>query len=420
MSASGFNQMLIRSALFGLACVSILSINSHALPLDVSGYVGAEWREHLQDGQFNNQAQRQLSLVAEPELVTSFDDDLHTLTFKPYVRLDSEDDERTHFDVRELSWLTYGDDWELQAGISKVYWGVTESQHLVDVINQTDFVEAPDGEDKLGQPMIRFALIRDWGTLNGFVLPGFRERTFPGEEGRFRTPLVVDTDNARYQASEKASHIDLALRWAHTLDVYDVGVSWFQGTSRDPLFVPRLNSNLIPVALTPYYPLIQQTGLDVQATFETWLFKLESIYRRYDSHIKQQFSVQNLEDFVALTTGGEYTLYELFDNAWEVGVIAEYQWDSRNDASQALGQNDLFGGARLAFNDAASSELLIGIGQDLDHTSSRSLIAEGSTRWGDSLKLNIDVGLFFSDAPRNISYSFRQDDYVQLGANYYF
>jgi len=32
------------------------------------------------------------------------------------------------------------DDWELTTGVSKVYWGVMEAVHLVDIINQTDFV----------------------------------------------------------------------------------------------------------------------------------------------------------------------------------------------------------------------------------------------------------------------------------------
>ena len=76
-----------------------------------------------------------------------------------------------------------------------------ESRHRVDYINQTDGVEDVDGEDKLGQPMLNLGLQRDWGDLNFFYLPYFRERTFPGTKGRLRAPLVVDTDRARYEAS---------------------------------------------------------------------------------------------------------------------------------------------------------------------------------------------------------------------------
>ena len=41
-------------------------------------------------------------------------------------------------------------DWSLSIGLGKVFWGVTEFNHLVDVINQTDLVEGIDGEAKLG------------------------------------------------------------------------------------------------------------------------------------------------------------------------------------------------------------------------------------------------------------------------------
>ena len=229
---------------------------AQAVEVETSGYVGFEWREHFQDSQWDNnqasQADRQLGLTAEPEIALDFNDGEHTVVFKPYYRFDNEDEERTHGDIRELSWLTYGDDWEIKAGISKVYWGVTESQHLVDIVNQTDFVEAPDGEDKLGQPMVKLSLIRDWGVVDAFVLPTFRERTFPGEEGRLRPGAIVKVSDAQYQASEEQEHVDYALRWSHTIEDYDVGLSWFQGTSRDPLFMPEVafNSQLGQVAQT--------------------------------------------------------------------------------------------------------------------------------------------------------------------------
>ena len=59
-------------------------------------------------------------------------------------------DQRTHGDIRELAYVharvMIG---SFVVGIRKEFWGVTEFQHLVDVINQTDGVEDFDGEDKL-------------------------------------------------------------------------------------------------------------------------------------------------------------------------------------------------------------------------------------------------------------------------------
>jgi hypothetical protein len=409
---------------------ALLSTNLvQAANFEISGYAGFEWREHFEGGQFNNanntQADRQLGLTAEPEMVWSLADGEHTIVFKPYARIDSEDKERSHADIRELSWMTYGDDWELTAGLSKVYWGVAESQHLVDIINQTDFVEAPDGEDKLGQPMIKFTAIRDWGTVTGFVLPGFRERTFPGEQGRFRTALLIDTDNAEYQAGEADAHVDYAVRWNHTIDAYDVGLSWFNGTSRDPIFVPNRTFD----TLLPFYAQINQLGLDFQATLDSWLWKFEAIYRTYDDSVKNNFAELGIltqrdfgvEDYAAATGGFEYTFYGPFETVWDWGVLAEYQYDSRENNRIVIGQNDVFLGSRIAFNDSASSAILAGISRDLDSTGTQSFVMEFATRISQGLILNIDAFLPMSNGDDdNVSYQFKRDDYVQLSLNYYY
>ena len=61
-----------------------------------------------------------------------------------------------------------------------VFWGVAESQHLVDIINQIDFLEHPNGEVKLGQPMVHVTWTSDWGTLEFFGLPYHRPAHLPG------------------------------------------------------------------------------------------------------------------------------------------------------------------------------------------------------------------------------------------------
>ncbi|MEN9727855.1 MAG: hypothetical protein RL434_2221, partial [Pseudomonadota bacterium] len=177
----------------------------------------------------------------QPEWSWVSDDAADTLLFTPFLRLDQADDRRTHADVRELLWIHAADTWEMRTGIGKVFWGVAESNHLVDIINQTDLVENPDTEDKLGQPMVNLALIREWGTLDLFVLPGFRDRTFPGTSGRLRTLPRVDTSSATYESAAEETHIDLAVRYAHIQGNLELGVHHFHGTSREPEF--RLQRN---------------------------------------------------------------------------------------------------------------------------------------------------------------------------------
>jgi hypothetical protein len=148
------------------------------------------------------------------------------------------------------------------------------------------------------------------------------------------------------------------------------------------------------------------------------LWKFEGIYRSYDESVKDDFT--SVEDYSAATGGFEYTFYGPLETVWDWGVLAEYQYDSRDDASIAVGQNDLFLGSRIGFNDTASSEFLAGISQDLDHAGTQSFVVEYATRLDGGLTLNVDAFILMSDDDDNVSHTFKRDDYVQLSLNYYY
>jgi hypothetical protein len=349
-----------------------------------------------------------LSVYFAPELYTSFNDGNDSLLFKGFYRFDQQDDARTHGDIRELKWIHSGEEWEVQTGISKVFWGQTESLHLVDIINQTDDVESIDGEDKLGQPMVAFSLFKDWGNTTVFVLPYFRERTFSGDDGRLRAPLAVDTDNPIYESEDEEKNIDWAIRWQHTLGDWELGLSYFDGTSREPDFVLTTNELLEP-SLRPFYPQIQQAGIDVLALLGGWTIKFEGIHR----NVMEQ-------DFTAFVGGFEYSFVGLFDSAYDVNWLMEYQYDNREDLSNVVAQNDLMVGSRLVFNDIDGTEILIGMVQDLDYSNVRSGFIEASSRINDNWKWRFDAWMFSSDEPADPSYLLRRDDYIQLNLEYYF
>ena len=203
---------------------------------DWSGNIATELlafqKQPLSSSQHNNY----LSVSAEAIYQQSWDNGHQWFDFRGFVRGDQYDSRRSHVDIREFSLGYASERWELIAGISKVYWGVTESQHLVDIINQTDFVENLDTEDKLGQPMINLAYVADYGTLNMYLLPGFRERVFPGKAGRPRFSLTIEQDNEQYDDNIKYRNLDFALRWFQTLGDWEIGLSHFSGTSRTPFF----------------------------------------------------------------------------------------------------------------------------------------------------------------------------------------
>lgn len=373
---------------------------------ELTGKIAVEGRFFFHDPLFEDQIKDSCSMSAEPEYYHQWGNGA-ALTFVPFARIDSGDEERSHADIRELNLLWPGDFWDLRLGIDKVFWGATEFLHLVDIINQTDLVENIDGEDKLGQPMVNLSVILDWGGVDLFVLPYFRERTFPGRKGRLRTALVIDTDKAGYESPAGEYHVDLALRYSHTIGDWDFGIYHFMGTGREPTLFVGLNNRLEPV-LIPYYEQIDQTGLDVQRVAGSWLVKLESIYRDGQG-----------DSFFALTGGFEYTFTRFLDTRMDVGIIGEAAYDERRKDAPVFLENDLMFGMRLALNDAASTEFLFGMTQDLDD-SSRSYILEASHRFGNEWKLSVESRAF-CDQPRVDPFiDFRDDDYLQLELAYYY
>lgn len=352
----------------------------------------------------------QSSARLELEFFKDWNEGKDQITVEPFIRIDAEDSERSHADLRQFLWTHYEDNYEFSFGLGHVFWGVTESQHLVDIINQTDAVENIDGEDKLGQPMFHYSYLHDYGTFEAYVLPYFRERTFEGVNGRLNGGIVVDSNNAQYESSSGQSNVDLAARYSHTVGDWDVGLSWFNGTSREPDLI-RL-ANFSNGTTQAYYPQIQQLSADIQLTTGGWLYKFEAIRRSFDDSIYQNFS--------ALTIGTEYTLVGLFGSNKDLGLLAEYSWDERDDELLSLFQNDAFLGARLAFNDAHDSQVLFGVSNDLDNTGDRFVFLEGATRLASSLTLNIELRLFNSETDTSNLSRLDNDSFVQIGLEYFF
>ncbi len=381
----------------------------HAAAQDIlSGSITLEARGFPREALLPEQPDATLSLSGEPEIYLTWGDGVQSLTFTPFFRLDSSDGERTHLDIRELFWQIYGDSWEVRAGLGKVFWGVTESQHLVDVINQTDLVESPDGEDKLGQPMVNLTLLRSWGTVDLFVLPGFRERTFVGSDGRLALPLPVDDDNEVVERD-----VGYAARWFHTLGDIDLGVSHFWGSSRDPRFLITADDGA--PALLPIYETIHQTSLDLQLTTGNWAWKLEALTRSGQG-----------DRFYASVGGFEYTIGNIRRSGADLGLLAELNLDSRDDiqfgdqqVSATPFDQDLFVGSRLALNDVQDTQLLGGAVVDLG-MGAVALFLETSRRLGDVWTADFEVRGFVNTDPSGPLYGVRRDSYGQFSLHYHF
>ncbi len=389
-------------------CLGILlAATLLAAPLQaggLTGYIALNHRQYFSPEQFPGQKSNSIpSLMLEPEYYYSTEDRSNSYVAKLFLHLDPVDSERSHFDIRQADWTHFSGDWEFRAGVSRVFWGVAESRHLVDIINQIDLVEDLDEEERLGQPMLQVATFRDWGSIRVMYLPYFREQTAPGVKGRLRGQLAVATDDASYEQGAKEFYPNFAFRYEHSSGNWDMGLAQFHGTGREP------NLSLQGGRLIPYYSTINQTSMDLQYTEDAWLWKLEALYR--SGHGK---------GFTAATAGVEYTFFGVADSDHDLGLLLEYSYDGRSAAAPSvLYDEDLFLGTRYVLNNIGDTTFLAGAVIDMEGDGVFALL-EFSHRIGTRWKIDIDGRLFNDFGARQPFNFLDNDDYVQLRLSYYF
>ena len=374
--------------------------------LELSGSITIEPRWFFHDAQFPRQFNGvQNSFSLEPEWFLEIGQD-HQFSFIPFARYDARDDQRSHVDIREAYWRYIQDDWELLLGVNREFWGVTESRHLVNVLNQIDQVENIDEEDYLGQLMLNLSIQKNYGRFSIFILPHFRERTFAGTNGRLRGPLAVDKDNVIYESGAEQWHTDFALRYSHFLGDWDIGVSYFYGTGREPTLIVNADAT----RLLPHYEIIHQFGIDLQYTHEEWLWKFEGIVREGQG-----------DTFAATAAGFEYTFFQLADSNADLGLLLEHLYDGRDneDVPVAGLDNDLFAGVRYTFNDINDTAILAGVISDLEDESN-SIRIEAERRIGDSWKIELEAQWFSNTRADSSTASVKNDDFTTLKISRFF
>ena len=396
----------IRPVVFMLAfCLTSTVFSSSTFTL--SGNGSYESRAFISDSDSGASHHFSNSISFSPELYWEWDNEKYTFLFSPFLRIDQKDPDRTHLDIREFTYSINQYDWELRLGVRKLFWGVAESNHLIDVINQSDSVENLDLEDKLGQPMVNLAFIRDWGSIDLFVLPLFRERTFVGVEGRPNVSSTLRGKEAEFESAAKRNHVDFAIRFSTYTDNLDLGLYHFWGTARSPRIVTRVRAGNV-IDLVPFYEIAHQTGLDAQLTHGNTLYKLELLHYSSD-----------FEDYFAGVGGGEYTFVGIGETSMDLGILAEYHWDERGTSGPSIFNHDLFGGVRLAANDVNDTQLLAGLITDMNNRSTM-LNLEASRRLSNFWKIELEIRLFVDDSRNDPSFGLRNEDYIQLEFFRYF
>jgi hypothetical protein len=251
-------------------------------------------------------------------------------------------------------------------------------------------------------------------------MTGFRERTFPGKDGRLRTWLPIDDGNASFESSREHWYVDGAVRWQHAVGPFEFGVHQFHGTNRDPKFLPALKGDG-SLVLQPHYTIIDQTGLDALLLLGNWAWKLETISRKDDEDGR----------FWAATGGFERTLVGFLGTRADLGLVVEYVFDDRGKQAQVIYENDLALATRWRLNDAAESQALVGVVWDVE--TDEYIVKLEASRWlgehwamalegrvfGGADEDPLDAELYQFDGD-NKTGPLQRDDFLQLEVTRYF
>lgn len=362
-------------------------------PIQLSGWLEAEVRLFPQAGLYAPQRQVYPALGGELRLAGALGERKHRWAITGFARGDVDDRHRSHVELREASWTWQPGAWQLRGGMLMEFWGVTESNRLVDVVNQRDQREAPDADAKLGQPGIAWTGRAAAGTLEILALAYHRPLAFGFDNGRFRPPPTF-VSAPDYESAAGRRRVDWAGRWSTRARALDIGLSHFWGTSREPAFrgdeTPR-----------PRYSVMHQTGLDAQLTLGALLMKVEAIHRHEDGHA-----------FGAVTTGGEYALGNVAGTGGDIVVYAELALDQRRARTLTGLDRDLFLAARWSPNDEAGTELTVGGTLDLAR-GAHVVRIEGSRRWSGNWRLVGETHLIGRQRAPEFGHLMRRDSFVR-------
>ncbi len=116
------------------------------------GEVSLDNRHFFKEGIFE-QDKNHSSMSFSPEIFKNLEDD-EIFHFKAKLRNDTKDTERNLVDIQELYFIEIGESREIKYGISKEFWGVTETSHRAENVSEKvklnklkDYSEVKDTEE---------------------------------------------------------------------------------------------------------------------------------------------------------------------------------------------------------------------------------------------------------------------------------
>ena len=287
---------------------------------------------------------------------------------------------------------------DVYVGNRQLFWGVTESNNVVDYVNQKDAAAGRSSENKLGAPSVSFEFYPGDAEFQYVYMPVFREQTF---NDQFAHPgLGLSLNSAEFSVEKGNLAGDHAFRYSNSFGALDYGISGFYGTARDPILSVDINGRA-----TPYYPEYRAFGVDLQYTGDSTLYKAEIAIGEQDAVATSAYVV-----------GVEKTLYSVGTSDWDLGILIETQYDDR---PQAVSKRFYVGGVRFTANNANDTNALLLYSQD-ETGKQESYVMQFSHRLRSGVTLEAEYIDYFSSEAALPFHNLMDDTSLTIGVGVYF
>ena len=273
----------------------------------------------------------------------------------------SEYKERRYLLLNELYISKELDDYSVSVGKKIKYWGELEGLNIADVYNQKNYLKDP------------FDKSAKYGSWGGSISRYFDENSLEIGLKFYEENLDFPTNNTPY--APLLMHYDKELRLSderYTPTLYlkanFLSDSYFDSeTSIILLHGYDTKRSFIPVSsttLSQYAHRVNKALFLSHIIYNDTIFKTELAYTDVLKNIQ-------MSDYTQLSAGMEHSFYEVVGSA-DITLFGEYYRYLYNDTNKLknvdiseIYDNDLFFALRMNFNDVRSSELKVGILQDV-------------------------------------------------------
>ena len=377
---------------------------------EINNEIGFDVREFHKEEAYPNQ-KNTYSSYFKSEIYLGITEQINFIS-EPYYRYDHNDKERTLFNFKENYLIYFKENSEFKLGIAEIFWGVTESKNLVDVINIYDGTDG-DQKAKLGQSMLSYSTYSERaGIFDFYYLPFFSKEPQIGESGRLRLSKPIENYNTIYAGGAGDKVPSWAFKWEKNIGMSDFSIQAFRGNSRENSTIPLIEGTTLKYFAG--YERISQIGTYMQTISGPYIFKVEAIRRN------GQKNANNIrENYYSYTLGTEYLINRLFEKVWDLSLFIEYSNDDRGNDSIDIMQNDIFIAGQFLFNDVSGTELLIGSTLDTDGGGNTSNV-ELSSRITEDIRFTGTYQSYWSTNNKDPLYNFRRDNYFGIRAIKYF